>query len=79
LGYTVAAEFYSPKYETEAQKSSDVPDRRTTLLWKPNIQSDDAGNASFDFYTSDHFSGCSIVIEGVTTTGEVIYKTGELN
>jgi hypothetical protein len=73
LGYIVPDEFYSPKYETEAQRSSSVPDERTTLFWRPNIQSDEEGTASFDFYTSDSLSGYSIVIEGITRTGEMIY------
>jgi hypothetical protein len=77
LGYIVPCEFYSPKYKTEAQKANSVPDERTTLFWNPNIHSDEAGNASFDFYTSDHFSGYSIVIEGISPTGEIIYFSGK--
>jgi hypothetical protein len=76
LGYIVPAEFYAPKYDTEEQKKSSVPDRRTTLLWKPNITTDEEGAASFDFYTSDDMSGYSIVIEGITNSGEVIYAVG---
>ncbi|MDR2362479.1 MAG: TonB-dependent receptor plug domain-containing protein [Prevotellaceae bacterium] len=77
LGYIVPAEFYSPRYDTEVQKASSVPDRRTTLLWKPNISTGNDGNASFDFYTSDNFSGYSIVIEGITNSGEVVYGVGD--
>jgi hypothetical protein len=74
LGYIVPAEFYSPKYETEAQKTNSVPDLRTTVFWKPNIHTDEDGRASFDFYTSDHPTSYSIVIEGITNTGAIIHK-----
>ncbi|MDR0667990.1 MAG: TonB-dependent receptor plug domain-containing protein [Prevotellaceae bacterium] len=78
LGYLVPAEFYSPKYETAAQKSTGVPDRRATLLWQPNVAVGEDGKASFDFYASDSISGYSIVIEGITNSGEIIYKMQNL-
>jgi hypothetical protein len=74
LGYTVPDEFYSPKYETDAQKSNGIPDERTTLFWSPNSYTDEAGSASFGFYTSDHLSGYSVVIQGITPTGEIIHE-----
>jgi hypothetical protein len=78
LGYTVPAEFYSPKYETEEQKKNSVPDRRTTLLWKPNVSVNENGDASFDFYTSDAASDYLIVIEGITDSGEIVHKTQQV-
>jgi hypothetical protein len=78
LGYLEPDEFYSPKYETEAQKSSGVPDERTTLFWRPNIHAGEDGKASFEFYTSDgSLAGYSIVIEGVSATGEIIHAIRE--
>ncbi|MDR2086048.1 MAG: TonB-dependent receptor plug domain-containing protein [Dysgonamonadaceae bacterium] len=50
-----------------------VPDRQTTLFWRPNIHTDEAGNASFDFHTPDGLDGYAIVIEGITSTGEIVY------
>jgi hypothetical protein len=74
LGYTVPAEFYSPKYETEEQKANGIPDLRTTLLWKPNIHTNESGFASFDFYTSDQPAIYSVLIEGITTNGAIIHQ-----
>lgn len=73
LGYQLPAEFYAPKYETAARRNSNRPDLRTTLYWNPVIRTDEKGNASFDFYTSDG-SGTtySVVIEGVTDEGRII-------
>ncbi|MDR2622945.1 MAG: TonB-dependent receptor plug domain-containing protein [Dysgonamonadaceae bacterium] len=75
LGYIVPAEFYSPEYETEEQKTNGLPDRRTTLFWKPNVSVNENGDASFDFYTSDNASDYLITIEGITNSGEIIHKT----
>jgi hypothetical protein len=72
LGYIMPAEFYSPQYETEEQKTNDVPDRQTTVFWKSNLYADKDGFASFDFYTPNSGLSYSIVIEGITNTGEII-------
>ncbi|MCL2738783.1 MAG: hypothetical protein FWE30_04980, partial [Bacteroidales bacterium] len=76
-GYKRAAEFYSPKYETDAQRNSSSPDLRTTVYWKPNVQVTD-GAAHIEFYTADSNTTYSIVLEGITTDGVVIRKTGRI-
>jgi hypothetical protein len=79
LGYIVPDEFYSPKYETEAQKANFVPDLRSTLFWKPNVNTGEDGKASLDFYTSDDLSSYSVVVEGITDDGLIIHKTLQFN
>jgi hypothetical protein len=74
-GYRKDVEFYSPKYETEEQMKG--IDRRTTILWKPNVKIAE-GNAEFDFYTADSYSTYSIIIEGVTNDGRIIRAPFEL-
>jgi hypothetical protein len=68
-GYRKDVEFYSPKYETEDQMTGS--DRRTTIFWKPNIKIS-GGNAEFDFYTADSNSTYSVIIEGITSNGQII-------
>ncbi|MDR1886506.1 MAG: TonB-dependent receptor plug domain-containing protein [Prevotellaceae bacterium] len=68
-GYSAAAEFYSPKYETEESKTG--IDRRTTIFWKPNVVLSD-GNAEFEFYTADTETTYSVIIEGLTANGQII-------
>ena len=72
LGYQKPVEFYSPKYETSEPEYSRIPDYRTTLFWKPDIVILDAGDANFEFYTSDFSTTYSVVIEGLTTDGKII-------
>jgi len=74
LGYQMPVEFYSPKYDTpEARENSEL-DLRTTIYWKPDVQTDDKGIAEFDFYTADSPSTYLVVIEGVTSDGKIIHK-----
>jgi len=72
LGFQRPVEFYSPKYDTPAQNTK--PDLRTTIHWQPNITTDDKGTASFSFYTADTPTTYSVVIEGTTAEGKIVYK-----
>ena len=72
LGYQKPIEFYAPRYETIEAKYLTIPDYRTTIFWKPDIVVAEAGEAAFDFYTSDFPTTYSVVIEGLTTDGSII-------
>lgn len=63
-------EFYNPKYETENQQQSRIPDFRNTLCWKPDLKTDYTGKTSVNFYTSDLVGKFAIVIQGITKTGK---------
>ena len=69
LGYQKAAEFYSPKYETDQEKDSYVPDLRTTILWKPNLLFSEKGEAQVEFYAADMPTTYQVVVEGVSDLG----------
>lgn len=62
-------EFYAPVYETEHQKASRIPDFRTTLLWKPDITTDEKGSSAFSFYTSDIKGQYVGVLQGLDKEG----------
>ena len=73
LGYQLPVEFYSPKYETAAQREDRTkPDLRTTIYWNPDVRTDTDGQASFGFYAGDNATTYSIVIEGVTDDGQIV-------
>ncbi|KAA6350125.1 hypothetical protein EZS27_002488 [termite gut metagenome] len=72
LGYQSPKEFYSPVYTTEEELSNKVPDLRTTIYWNPNIKIVD-GKAMANFYTADDSTTYSVIIEGVTDDGKLIY------
>lgn len=79
LGYQQKAEFYSPKYDTEAARSTTIPDLRPTLYWNPCVPVGEDGKSEVTFYTSD--SGDTVYdvrIEGVTNCGNIISTVATL-
>ena len=76
LGFQKPAEFYAPKYNTPAQTTK--PDLRTTIHWQPSLATDEKGMASFSFYTADAPSTYTVVIEGVTDDGKIVYKRDKI-
>jgi len=70
-------EFYSPKYDTQESINNSTPDLRTTIYWKPNVLTDDKGNAKLDFYTADDPGTYSVIIEGVSEDGKLIHYIGK--
>ncbi|HEX3079195.1 MAG TPA: hypothetical protein VHQ04_01975, partial [Puia sp.] len=62
-------EFFSPKYETEDQISSRMPDYRTLLYWSPRILTGKQNNRALNFYTSDLPGQYAAVIMGLSDSG----------
>jgi hypothetical protein len=62
-------EFFSPKYETEDQINSRIPDYRTLLYWSPRIITDKQNKNNLDFYTSDLPGQYVAVIMGLSSFG----------
>lgn len=65
-GYYPEKVFYKPDYDT-AQSPS--PDFRNTLLWAPNIITDENGDATIEFFASDINSVFFGIIEGIAEDG----------
>jgi TonB-dependent SusC/RagA subfamily outer membrane receptor len=74
LGYQLPVEFYSPRYDTPETRKNAIPDLRSTIYWKPNVQLNASEKTSLDFYTADTPSAYSAVIEGITDDGKLIYQ-----
>ena len=74
LGYQQPVEFYAPKYDTPEKRNAPTPDLRTTIHWQPVVQTDSAGEASFEFYTADNATSYTVVIEGLANDGSIIRK-----
>jgi hypothetical protein len=68
-GYSIAREFYSPKYESTTTNSR--PDLRSTIYWNPELATDKDGNASFNYYNADGHGSYRIVIEGIDENGNI--------
>ncbi len=63
-------EFFSPKYETEDQLNSRMPDYRTLLYWSPRILTGKQNKTALEFYTSDLPGHYAAVIMGLSESGE---------
>lgn len=69
-GYHSAREFYVPKYEsTDAGLAR--KDRRATIYWNPNIQTDENGRGEVRFFNTDISTSFTIELEGVNKQGEI--------
>ncbi len=73
IGYYTPREYYSPRYEIEGRDEK-FDDNRTTLYWKPNLVTDENGEAEVSFYTSDLDGQYSIIVEGINQSGEIGYN-----
>ncbi len=69
-GYYSAREFYVPKY-SGADAGLARQDRRSTIYWNPNIQTDENGKAEIRFFNSDIAMGFTIELEGGTNKGKI--------
>jgi hypothetical protein len=78
LGYQKPAEFYVPKYDVDSVRLSEKADLRTTIYWNPKLETDDNGNVHVSFYTADKANNYSVVMEGITTGGEICRYVGML-
>ncbi len=67
-GYYPEREFYAPAYNVKRDEHV-RPDYRTTLFWKPDLITDEQGNANFSFYTSDDAGTYRVAVEGLTRNG----------
>jgi hypothetical protein len=68
-GYSIAREFYSPKYIVG--KPAGGPDFRTTVYWNPKVVTDKTGAASFDFFNADGRGTYRATIEGIDADGNL--------
>ena len=68
-GIPESREFFAPKYETEEQIDSRMPDYRTLLYWSPQIKSGPEGDKPISFYTSDIPGKYAVVVQGLSDSG----------
>jgi len=68
-GLQFQREFYTPKYETNKQRDSRLPDQRNLIFWAPTVITSKDGKQHVEFYTSDLVGNYHVVVEGLTTQG----------
>lgn len=69
-GFYKAREFYSPKYDV-TNLNNKQRDFRSTIYWKPELVTNQEGNASFDYYNADGTGTYRVVIEGIDEKGNI--------
>ena len=77
LPLTKPAVFYSPRYLVRDALNK-LPDLRSTIYWNPNVITDKNGEATVKFFTADHLSKSSIIVEGADLRGKIGYQEGNL-
>jgi hypothetical protein len=68
-GLQLQREFLHPSYATSKQRQDKLPDFRNLLGWFPEITTNDQGQFSLEFYTSDLTGDYSVVVEGLSRNG----------
>ena len=77
--YFTASEFAMPDYDKKEIKKSPYPDRRSTIYWNGNILTDSKGTASVNYFTADSKGPYTVTIEGITSSGILIYNKSKIN
>lgn len=69
-GYYRAREFYSPQYD-DPKTNQPVADLRTTIYWKPDINTNKNGHAFFEYYNAGTPGVYRVIIEGIDGDGHI--------
>jgi len=70
VGYDLRKQFYEPDY-ANPKTNTQIPDLRTTIFWKPNVNTDETGKAAADFFNADGTGNYKVIIEGLDLYGRL--------
>ncbi len=63
--------FFQPQHQGLDQRSRRLPDTRNLLYWNPSVRTDESGKVGLSFYASDIAGDYIVVIQGVSSSGEI--------
>ncbi|MFD0750935.1 hypothetical protein ACFQZS_12340 [Mucilaginibacter calamicampi] len=69
IPYTLAKQFYSPKYNVSNKGTALGTDLRSTIFWEPNVITDENGKATVSFYSADKAANYTVIVEGTDMDG----------
>lgn len=72
--FSAPREFYAPKYENPRPDDWNKPDLRALIHWEPILKTDSLGKASASFYNADNIGKMMVVVEAISTNGEIGYQ-----
>jgi hypothetical protein len=69
-------EFYAPKYD-KFEPEHIKPDKRVLVYWAPEIMTNEKGEATVEFWTTDLETDIALEFQGITQKGQTLvdYKT----
>lgn len=67
-GYSVSREFYHPVHA----RANEIPDRRPTLYWNPELVKGANGKAVISFYNDDVARKFKVVVQGIDKNGKLL-------
>jgi hypothetical protein len=72
-GYYKARTFYSPQYD-KSGVNKQLADLRTTIYWNPDVQLNNDGKATLQYFNAGSKGVYRVVVEGIDTDGNVSRK-----
>jgi hypothetical protein len=78
-GFHNPSSFVAPDYSQKEIRNSPYPDLRSTLYWNGGLLTNSDGRASVSFYTSDSKTTYTVMVTGITQSGELIYEKSKIN
>ncbi|WP_422080453.1 hypothetical protein [Ulvibacterium sp.] len=72
--YSPVKEFYAPDYSKMEGDTIENTDLRKLLFWKPDLQTNEEGEARLEFFNGDLPGTKLIIIEGIDADGNLGYK-----
>ncbi len=73
IGYTPIRQFYSPNYSSFSSEN-DKRDLRTTLYWNSQVTTTASKNkVKLTFYNNDVSKSFRVIIEGITSDGQMVH------
>jgi hypothetical protein len=75
LPFTLAKQFYRPRYTANNRDKGLSTDLRSTLHWEPNVITDATGKATVSFFSADRSAGYTVIVEGTDMKGQLGYGT----
>ncbi len=73
-GLQLQRKFKAPSYDTQNQVDNRTPDFRHLLYWEPNLILNNSSTNKISFFTSDEVGTYVIILQGISSNGDPIYK-----
>ncbi len=78
VSYHLAPSFSAPNYNLKETKNTKTKDLRTTIYWNGQLYTNNKGTASAMFFTADTPGTYTIIVTGITQSGEIVFKKSKI-